>query len=54
MQSRHTREPKVSSTPRLCGLTAEVLEYWVARSSRAMTSKKTGAITRTGFFVVTN
>jgi hypothetical protein len=33
MQGRHTREKRVSSTPRLLGCYRWRLEYWIARRS---------------------
>jgi hypothetical protein len=37
--SRHTPRMRVSSTPRLLDYSSSSLEYWIARSSRAMTTE---------------
>jgi hypothetical protein len=37
--SRHTPRKRVASTPRLLGSITASLEYWIARSSRAMTAE---------------
>jgi hypothetical protein len=42
--NRHTRACGVSSTPRLFGSITDASEYWVARSSRAMTAESAARV----------